>query len=44
MRLLITGGAGFIGSIMAKLDLANDVEVTPDQGVAETVARFKASR
>ena len=28
MRLLITGGAGFIGSNLAKLALANDVEVT----------------
>jgi UDP-glucose 4-epimerase len=28
MRMLITGGAGFIGSNLAKLALANDVEVT----------------
>lgn len=28
MRLLITGGAGFIGSNLAKLALANGVEVT----------------
>lgn len=28
MRVLITGGAGFIGSNLAKLALANDVEVT----------------
>lgn len=28
MRLLITGGAGFIGSNLARLALANDVEVT----------------
>jgi len=28
MRLLITGGAGFIGSNLAKLALAHDVEVT----------------
>ena len=28
MRLLITGGAGFIGSNLAKLALANDIEVT----------------
>jgi len=28
MRLLITGGAGFIGSNLAKLALANDVEIT----------------
>ena len=27
MRLLITGGAGFIGFNMAKLALANDIEV-----------------
>src|SRR5450759_3917756 len=28
MRLLITGGAGFIGSNLAKLALANGVEIT----------------
>lgn len=28
MRVLITGGAGFIGSNLAKLALANDIEVT----------------
>src|SRR5699024_3324940 len=28
MRLLITGGAGFIGSNLAKLALQNDIEVT----------------
>ena len=28
MRLLITGGAGFIGSNLAKLALENDIEVT----------------
>ena len=43
MRLLITG-AGFICSNLAKLDLANDVEVTFDRGIAETVARFEESR
>src|SRR5450756_128564 len=28
MRLLITGGAGFIGSNLAKMALANELEVT----------------
>jgi hypothetical protein len=43
MRLLITG-AGFIGSNLAKLDLAKDIDVTLDQGIAQTVAWFEESR